>query len=202
MRTTSVFLTATSLTCRNFQLTDHSAQRFPEAGSVSGIFSLSIFELSWIFLYDAFWFFNYEREWTVSPISLFHSKISKPSPSSPHSAISLPALFPCTKLFSHSMLFPKFKAICSVISSFSLNLKLLSPAWQRMVWNLTSHWPEERNMQLQHIYRTASFFKEIKSWTEVVKREPRFFWTTPKYQKHFSWGTSLPQGLQWHLTAP
>lgn len=96
------------------------------------------------FLYNAFWFFSYEREWTISPICLFHSKISKPSPSSSHSATSLPALFPCTKLFSHSILFFKFKAICSVISSFSLNLKLLSPAWQRMVWNLTSHWQEEK----------------------------------------------------------
>lgn len=126
--------------------------------------------------------------------------ISKPL--SPYSVTSFPALFLGTKLSSHSTLFFKFKTISSVISSFSLNLKLLSPAWKRMVLNFTSHWLEERNVQLQHIYRTASFLKERKSWAEVAKTEPRFFWITPKYQKPFSWGTSLPQGLEWHLTPP
>lgn len=115
----------------------------------------------------------------------FHLMINRPSLLSPHSAISF-------QLFPHVL-------DCSVISSFSLNSKLLSPACQTVVWNLTSHWAEERNMRIQHICRAAFFFKLKNSWTEVVKRQHGFFQITPKCQKPNSQGATLPQQLQWHL---
>lgn len=80
------------------------------------------------FLQDASSFFYYKRKQTISPISFSHQKISRPSLLSPQSSL--------LQLLFHVL-------DCSVISSFSLNLKLLSLACQRAVWNLASHWPEE-----------------------------------------------------------
>lgn len=100
MRTTSVFLTATSCTCRNFQLTDYSPQTFTEAGSVSGIILICNFELIRIFI----WYFLILQFWkrmNSTPISFFHNMVSKPSPSS-----------------SHCHLFPSSFSLYEIVQSF------------------------------------------------------------------------------------
>lgn len=86
---------------------------------------------------------------------------------------------------------------------FELNIPVTYTAWpeinitghkyfptQVVAWNLTSLWSKQRNMELQHIYRTASSFKVVNSLTEVIKRQHRFFWITPKCQKPSSQGVT------------